>query len=349
MARSGSGRTRYDSPSRATFSGILDLLRRRGGTGGLEEADRIDGRVCLVTGANRGLGRAVAIELARRGGRVIMGCRSGPAAAEAAAEIRRLSGNPRVETAFLDLSDFETVRSFVKRMHTLGGSLDLLVLNAGVVPRRARRTAQGFEEMFAVNYLANFLLVTRLLESGVVRPEAAPAGRPSPPLPRIVFVSSESHRSAAPLNFDTLGAFQDYGMRGSMAVYASTKLLVSTFAVELSRRLRENGRPSASVHHLCPGPVDSGIAREAPGWIKPLLKVVFALFFRSPRKAAGPVVYLCCARSLEGRSGVYLHLMTEKQPAEQALDDQNGARLWDASARLLAGGPPHPPPAANSL
>ncbi len=327
-------RPRYGSPLRATVNGILDLFGRQERIGTLEQEERIDGRRCLITGANRGLGRAVAVELARRGGRLTLACRGGhPQAGE---EIGRESGGGQVEMAFIDLSDFDTILRFRDQMLRRDRRFDLTVLNAGVVPRRARRTRQGFEEMFAVNYLANFLLVNALLDCGVI-PRNRRAGEVTP---RIVFVSSETHRSAPPLDPTELGRFHDYGMRQSVAEYAVSKLLVSTYASELARRLSPGGRVEAAVHQLCPGPINSGIASEAPGWARPLLKAAFTLFFKSPRRAAEPVVYLCCARSLEGRTGVYLHLMKPKSPSEQALDPEAGRALWEASARLIASGPP---------
>lgn len=342
MPRPSAGDSRYDGASRATLNGILDLFRRPERIGVLEEGDRIDGKTCLVTGANRGLGRAVAIELARRGGRVVMACRSGHP--QAAQEVKAGSGSDKVEMAHLDLADFGSIEEFAAGMKSAGRSLDIVVLNAGIVPSRARRTAQGFEEMFAVNYLANFLLLKRLLENETI--PAGPEARSGTfgeagtarSIPRIVFVTSEVHRSAPLIDFHRLGEFHEYGMKGAMTEYAVNKLLVSTFAVQLSRRLRSGGRPSAAVHQLCPGPINSDIAREAPVWSKPLLKVIFLLFFRSPRRAAEPVVFLCCSRAIEGRSGIYLHLMTEKTPSERAMDEEAGLQLWRASERLLSRG-----------
>jgi NAD(P)-dependent dehydrogenase (short-subunit alcohol dehydrogenase family) len=246
---------------------------------------------------------------------------------------------------YLDLADFESIERLTVEMKRAGRSFDIVVLSAGIVPSRARRTAQGFEEMFAVNYLANFLLVKRLMENGTIpiRPASRAGsdkdGKSGGQIPRLVFVSSEVHRSAPPMDFERLGDFHEYGMKGAMTEYAVNKLLVSTFAVELSRRLQEDGRPQAAVHQLCPGPINSDIAREAPAWIKPLLKLIFLLFFRSPRRAAEPVVFLCCSRAIEGRSGIYLHLMTEKAPSERALGKEAGRRLWRASERLLRSGP----------
>ncbi len=328
---------RYDSPFRAAVNGVLDLFGGHRRTGRLEDSDRIDGKSCLVTGANRGLGRAVAVELARRGGQVVMGCRSGHP--QAAAEIRKLSGSDRVEMAFLDLADFDTIHSFCDRMKASGTTFDIVVLNAGVVPAGARRTRQGFEEMFGVNYLANFVLVNRLLEDGTIPADPAAPGAAPGRVPRLVFISSETHRSAGPIDFDRLGRFRAYGRRESMKHYGLVKLLLSTYAVQLSRRLRRGGRIFAAVHHLCPGPVNSDIAREAPGWSKPLLKLLFALFFKKPAKAAEPVVYLCCSPALEGRSGVYLHLMTEKRPSPDALKETAGRRLWKLSEELVRTGP----------
>ena len=93
---------------------------------------------------------------------------------------------------------------------------------------------------------------------------------------------------------------------------------------------------------MCPGPINSDIAREAPVWAKPLLKLLFWLFFRSPRRAAEPVVFLCCSRAIEGRSGIYLHLMTEKTPSATALDEEAGRKLWQVSERLFNPGSKSP-------
>jgi NAD(P)-dependent dehydrogenase (short-subunit alcohol dehydrogenase family) len=350
MSSRGRSETRYDGASRAALSGILDLFHKRERVGSVQARDLIDGKTCLVTGANRGLGKAVAIELARRGGHVVMACRSGhPHAAE---EVKASSGSDLVEIASVDLADSRSIEAFVAAMKTAGISLDIVVLNAGVVPGRSRKTAQGFEEMFAVDYLANFLLLQRLLANGTIpvgpaSPEGASAQAAPAPIPRLVFVTSESHRSAPPIDLERLGDFREYGMKGAMTEYARNKLLLSTFAVELSRRLQVEGRPSAAVHQFCPGPVNSGIAREAPAWSRPLVKVIFSLFFRSPRKAAEPAVFLCCSRAIEGRTGIYLHLMTEKSPSARATDEAAGRRLWQESERLLSAIPADDQAAGN--
>ena len=112
--------------------------------------------------------------------------------------------------------------------------------------------------------------------------------------------------------------------------------MLSTFATELSKRLSQNEEPDVAVHALCPGAVNTNIAKEAPAWSKPLIKVIFSLFFRNPKKAAEPAMYFACSPSVEGKTGLYLHLMSQKEMDEKALDAQNGEKLWEASEALLA-------------
>ena len=289
---------------------------------------RIDGKTCLVTGANSGLGKAVAIDLAARGGQILMACRSGhPDAGE---DVKTASGSDRVEMLRVDLSDLRSVHRLCDELRERGTRIDIAVLNAGLMPRRALRTAQGFEAMFAVHFLANRVLVDRWLKDGTLRPVTRIVEAP-----RIVLVSSEAHRSAEPIEFDRFGAFANYGLRDGLKHYGASKLVLSTFATELSRRLNQNGGGHVAVHSLCPGPVHSAIARNAPILLKPLIYPVMKLFFLTPAKAAAPVSYLCCADDAGQRSGIYLHMLHEKQPSELATNRSNGAILWEASEVLL--------------
>lgn len=325
----------YANPVAATLNGILDLFRRKERIGELTDSDRLDGKTCLVTGATSGLGRATAVELARRGARVILACRSGiPETGEAVA---RDSGSDKVGMLRLDLADFASIHQCCDRLRDGGITLDRVILNAGIVPRRPLQTAQGFEMMFGVHFAGNALLLRRLLADGVI-PNGVLARspvRPGPELPRIVFVSSETHRSGTPIDFATLGQPVEYGAMSSIAQYGHSKLVMTAWLTELARRLVRDGAPEVSVHYLCPGPINSNIARDAPGFIKPVLGAVMGALFASPEKAREPVVYLSAARAIEGSTGIYLHLMTRKAPAAQALDPQVGARLWDESKRLL--------------
>lgn len=296
---------------------------------------RIDGKVCLVTGANTGLGKAVAVDLARRGARVLMACRGGhPQAGE---EVKRLSGSRQVEMLKVDLADLDSVARLCDSLKGSARRIDIAVLNAGLIPRRARRTPQGYDVMFAVHFLANRMLVDRLLDDGLIRPRVQ-----GEEAPRIVIVGSEAHRSAGPIDFERFGDFVDYGLRDNLRHYGLSKLHLCTYAQELSRRLNPAGETRVAVHSLCPGPVATGIARDAPGFLKPIIYLLMRLFCLSPPRAARPVIYLCCAAETGRRSGAYLHVMRETQPSPLALDEDAGARLWQASEALLERHAPAP-------
>ena len=289
---------------------------------------RIEGRVCLVTGANSGLGKAVAIDLAKRGGHVLMACRGGHP--EAGEDVRRVSGSDAVEMLRVDLADLDSVHALADEIGRRRARVDIAVLNAGVMPRNARRTPQGYELMFSVHFLANRLLIDRLVSDGSIRPSSRPGETP-----RIVFISSEMHRAAGPIDFDHFGAFQDYGLKDGLKHYGLSKLHLCTYAQELSRRLNPDGEVLVSVTSLCPGAIHSNLTREAPAFMKPLIHPVTRLLFATPEKAAAPVTHACCAEEMGRRSGVYLHLMQEKKPSALALDETAGARLWEESGALL--------------
>lgn len=319
---------RYRRVSRAVRSAIADRFSAKDSIVALSADVRIDGKTCLVTGANSGLGMAVAIDLARRGGRVLMACRGGhPEAGEA---VRRESGSDAVEMLKVDLADLGSVHNLCDGLAKRNAKLDVAVLNAGLMPRTARRSTDGYEIMFAVHFLANRVLVDRWLRDGVVEP-STDAGR----RPRLIQITSETHRSAEAIDFERFGEFADYGIRDGIRYYGLSKLHSCTFARELHRRLNSDGELRVAVHAMCPGPIASNIARDAPLVLKPILVPVMKLLFASPAKAARPVSYLCCSTEAGAQSGLYLHMMQEKQPGESAADPVAGARLWQASETLV--------------
>jgi len=313
----------YSSTSSSIAGAIKQRFGKKARIGALSEYERLDGKTALVTGASSGLGFATAVALARRGARVLMAVRSGiPEKGDA---VRKASGSAVVEMRSVDLSDLDSVRAFAAGLRAEGASLDLLVLNAATVPAHSRKSKQGLEEMFVVNYLASFYLANLLIEGGTVRKNSGA---------RIVVVASEAHRSSPAIDWSTFGVYQDYAMKRVVPLYGYYKHMLLSFAFELSRRLQAENA-GIGVFALCPGPVNSRIARETPWFARWLVAAIFAVFFKAPAKACEPVVYLSCARSLEGRTGVYLHLMEEKAVAPATSDPENGPRLWHASQALL--------------
>lgn len=345
--RSVIARPRYDGAVLATVSGIADRIIDRTPALALSPLDRLDGRSVLVTGANRGIGLAITVQLVARGAHVIMACRSG--IPEVMDVVRReaarfskehgMSPMGTVDAVKLDLSDLTQTLSVADELAEDGITLDVVVLNAGIVTKGARKTKDGYDEMFQVNYLSNVAFVTRLLERGAIANHSFADARidesdNKPFLPRIVFVSSESHRTARPLDIAKLGTFAPYGMRETVSEYGYHKLLIETWAKELTRRL--DGE--VSVHTCCPGAVATDIAREAPNWVKPLLDPTIRRLFKKPEDGAIPAVWLSCARPIEGQTGLYVHVKKVKPRAPQADDAKNGHALFEATAKLLDGG-----------
>ncbi len=124
-------------------------------------------------------------------------------------------------------------------------------------------------------------------------------------------------------------------MGKTVELYGYYKLLMTTFANALAKRLNPAGQHNYSVFALCPGPVNSNIAREAPTFFKPILKVVFGIFFRSPKVAVKPVIYFACSQEVSDKSTDYLFLMSRKEMDAKAVDAHNGDKVWTLSEDLL--------------
>ena len=315
----------YDSPVQATVTGIINLFKKRARIGFLSPEERLDGKKILITGASSGLGFATAIELAKRGGTVIMAVRSG--FPEKAEEVKKKSGSENVFIHRVDLSDFYSIKNLVKEVKTNYGQIDILICNAAVVAKKSVQTKSGLEQMFVVNYLAKFVLVHFLLKNNCFNMKLET-------LPRIVFVTSEGHRNPEKFRWSDFGKYIPHGVNKTVELYGYYKLLLVTFARELSRRLNYE-KPQFSVFALCPGPVNSNIAREAPWLFKPILRIVFLIFFRSPKKACEPILYLSASVQEEGKPFDYLFLMERKSIDEKAENPENGKKLWELTEELL--------------
>jgi len=325
MSKKNSGK--YDNPFSATLKGISDLIKKQEKAGELLDTDRLDGKTVMITGASSGLGYATALDLAKRGAHIIMACRSG--IPEKGEQIKKLSGSSRIDMIHVDVSDIDSIKELVNQLETKNEKLDILICNAAIVPRISRKTKQDLEEMFVVNYLAKYLLIRSLWEKQLFNLNDSE-------IPRIIIVSSESHRNPKEYRWDEFGVYQTYGINKTVELYGYYKLLLTTLVNELSRRFNNKSGTKISVFSLCPGPVNSNIAREAPALVQPLLKLVFSIFFKSPRKAAEPVVYLAASKDFNNKQIDYLFMMSRKDMDEKTMDPINGQTLWDLSEKLLS-------------
>ncbi len=313
---------RFNHPVIATLAGLADRFRRAPLAARLTDADRFDDKTILITGANSGLGYAMTTQAARRGGRVVMGCRSQiPDAGDRARAESRSEG---VSMRRLDLSAVDSIHAFVDGIAEDDIGLDVVILNAATTLPKSRQLSNGQDEMFMVNYLANFILVNLLLVRGAIRCGARP---------RIIFISSDSHQGASAIDYDEFGTYLEYGVRKAINNYSYFKLVLNTFAVELSRRLRGAGL-EIDVHVICPGPVNSNIIKEAPQPLRSVLRAIFTMAFPSPAKAAQAPIYMAASDDFAGIPLRYLHMFSEKRMDEKVYDAGEGERLWTRSGDL---------------
>jgi len=317
---------RFNNPVVAALAGFKDLFRKQEFSDRLND-DRFDGKTCLVTGANSGLGFAVAVELAKRGARVICTCRR--LQNETLEKIKKQSGSDQVEVRTLDLSRLDSIHAFIDSLEQDKVSLDSVVLNAGVALPKARKTESGQEEMFMVNYLSNVILCTLLLNHKIVsRNNDANDFKP-----RFLFISSDSHQGSSLIDYDEFGKYIDYGVNKGISHYSYYKLVLNTYATELSRQLNKN-EVDVGVNVICPGPVHSGIIKEAPFLLRKVLGAIFWVIFRSPTKAALPVVYMSISPDYEGRTNAYQHMFKSKEMDEKVYLPEEGKKLWERSYAL---------------
>jgi NAD(P)-dependent dehydrogenase (short-subunit alcohol dehydrogenase family) len=271
------------------------------------------GKVCIVTGANTGIGKATAAGLARAGATTILACRDQSRGGAALDEIRAQVPGADAHLLLLDLASQARIRDFVGAFEEKFQRLDVLVNNAAVFPTKRAITPDGLEMQFGVNHLGPFLLTNLLLPRLL---SSAPS--------RVVVVSSTVHYGKV-LDFDDLQSERKYE---SMGVYGRSKLANILFVRALAKRLEGK---QVTVNALHPGVIATELIRDM------MLPIRFlaGLFLKSPEKGASVPLYLATSPEVEGMTGRYYHSNgRERTPSEAALDDAAAERLWSISAQL---------------
>ncbi len=271
------------------------------------------GKACLVTGANTGIGRATAVEMARRGARVIVACRSEAKGIEAVLHVKRESGKDAVTFLPLDLASLDSVRTAAHRVLDEHEELPLLVNNAGVAGQRGI-TADGFELHFGTNHMGHFLLTTLLLDRLKASPHA-----------RIVNVSSKSHYDAKGLDFDVLE--RSTPSFTGLPEYAVSKLCNVLFTAELAKRLAGTNVRAYALH---PGVVASDAWRRIPWPIRPFVTRNMI----TNEEGAKTTLHCATSPALADVSGRYYDDENEKAPSALAGDAELAAKLWEEERSL---------------
>jgi NAD(P)-dependent dehydrogenase (short-subunit alcohol dehydrogenase family) len=287
------------------------------------------GRTVLVTGANSGIGFHTALELARRGAVVLLGCRDAGRGRAALDAIVRQVPAATVEVVGLDLADLDSVTRLADQLADRAGGLDLLINNAGVLAVPGRRvTAQGFELQFGTNHLGHFALTVRLLPALLARPGS-----------RVVTVTSLVYRFSS-IRLEDLNSEHGYGR---WQAYSRSKLANALFALELDRRLHAADTISVGAH---PGYCNTALMTSGPklgggGGLARLMGLAASITGQPAAQGALPV--LLAATDPQARGGDFYAPRGPAQSrgaprkthyARAARDEQLAARLWQASEAL---------------
>ena len=283
------------------------------------------GKTVIITGANTGIGKETAVDLARRGATVIMACRDLKRSKIALDEIVKRTGSSNVILKYLDLASMKSIHEFAKYINKNVAKLHVLINNAGLISTPERQeTEDGFEQTIAVNHLGHFLLTNLLLD---LLKRSAPS--------RVVVVSSGAHHgfltSRSPFLFDNMQSKISYN---NWKAYGQSKLANILFTRELARRLNGTGVTANSLH---PGAVTTELGRHL-GYSKIVQNVllhVASLVLKTSEEGAQTTIHLAVSEEVEGTSGKYFADCKEQEPAKTAQDDAAAAKLWHISAELV--------------
>ncbi|XP_018556477.1 dehydrogenase/reductase SDR family member 13 isoform X3 [Lates calcarifer] len=282
---------------------------------------KLKGKTAIVTGSNTGIGKATALDLAKRGARVILACRNKEKAEAASFDIRRESGNNDVVFMQLDLASLKSVSSFAETFLKTEPRLDILINNAGVMG--PGRTEDGFGLALGVNHLGHFLLTNLLLER---LQQCGPS--------RVITVAALLHRFGK-IDFPLLASKKDLVSGQStwhnFQAYCNSKLCNVLFTRELANRLEGT---SVTCYSLHPGVIYTEICRSLSFWQQLLIMPFAKLFFMDPEGGSQTTLYCALQEGIEPLSGRYFSNCALQQVGAKGRDDALAKKLWEVSERL---------------
>lgn len=289
------------------------------------------GKTAVVTGASSGLGLEVALQLAKKGCHVVMGCRHSEKAEVAKKQILEQFPAAILSVEQIDMLDLASVESFTKTISEKYPEISLLVNNAGVVDLPYAKSKDGFEQTFQTNYLSHFLLTSSLYPLLRNNKDA-----------RIVFIGS-THHTEGKINVDDL---QDEKHHTARSPYYNSKLMILNFCMELNRRIKKEGHAVMSVA-THPGFAATNILTSTEGKQSNFIKNAFFNFLKNhvaQPVATGALSILYAATSPDAKGGEYygpsgfqeywgkLHIT---RGINKVYDEEAAAKLWEMSEKLL--------------
>jgi len=277
----------------------------------------MDGKVCIVTGSNSGIGKATAYALSKMDATVVMAVRNLERGERARNEIIKESRNQDLDVMVCDVSSNNSINLFVEKFNEKYDRLDVLINNAGAVFSKRQITEDGLERSLAVNYLGPFLLTYKLL----------PVLRSSSPS-RIINISSGMHKTGK-IKFDDLQSIMKYS---EMGVYADTKLMLTTISYEWAQRLKKTG---VTVNVAEPGFVATNLGKNSGSLISRLSFGLMKFIQVSPEKGAETSIYLASSDDVKEVTGKCYAKLKETTTAKISYDKDTQRQLWNTTLELL--------------
>jgi len=277
----------------------------------------MNGKVCVITGANAGIGFETAKALAKKGGTIAMVCRNKTKGNKALESIKTSFPNANISLFIADMGSQQQIRDVAKKISTQYEKVDVLVNNAGTWVSEQIFTEDGVESVFAINHLA-YILLTHELYPLLRKAEEG----------RIVNVSSDSHFNGK-VDFDNL--YLD-GTYNGLKSYALSKLGNVLFTYELDQR-----KPDAhiTINALQPGLVKTDIGLKHTKWLHGFVWKLRRSGGVSPAEGAKTSIYLASSDAAKGVSGKYWDKCKPKPSSKLSYDTEVSQKMWEKSLELL--------------
>lgn len=274
-------------------------------------------KIVLITGATGGIGKAVAIALAKQGFRIVVHGRSKQKTQQVCEEIKATTGNNKVDMLVADLFLLKEVREMADAFKQKYDRLDVLVNNAGGIMGKERETtSEGFEKTIAVNLLAPFLLTTLLLDVLKKSPDG-----------RIINVSSDSHKLNAKPDFDDLQLEKGYS---PLRAYGNSKLFLIWISQCLTTELKQQGIQHITVNTMHPGAVATNFGVNSNlGVVLNFVAKLARPLFKTVEQGADTIIYLASSNEVKNESGYYFVNRKQAKVADKYGAARNGKLVWD--------------------
>lgn len=278
---------------------------------------KMKNKLCVITGANSGIGFETSKELARQGAFLIMVCRNEDKALVAKQEIMNDTSGSGIDIVLCDFSSQDDIRKAANEIKSKYEKIDVLINNHGFVAAKYNETIEGLEETFGVNHIGYFLFTNLLLENIKASGKA-----------RIINVASEAHRSGR-FDPDDLQIKDNFS---TWKAYANSKLYNILFNVELANRLKGTGVTSNCLH---PGVISSNFGSNSTMLVRVFWKLA-SPFMKSNKEGAQTTIYLATSDEVEEVNGAYFKDSKVVAPTDIAFDKEAAEKLWEKSEELCA-------------